>query len=305
MITIENLSVSFDGRTSVVDQMDLIIEDEKITVIIGESGSGKSVTISAILGILPKEATVKGSIKFNGIELLALSEREMNRLRGKVIGYVPQGGGNSMHPLINVGNQVAEPMVVHQKATKRKALNKASEWMDRVGLKPAGKIMESYPHTLSGGMRQRALIAMGAAGGADVLLADEPTKGLDDKRIDLIENLLLDLEGATIVCVTHDLRFAKRIADNVCVMYGGKVVEFADAESFFEDPWHPYSQMLLAALPENGLNSPDSFTPPAEEVAGCTFYSRCPKRDADCLNDIDLAGNDNHKVRCILNAAAN
>jgi len=300
MIEISNLSITFDGHSHVLDKMSLTIEDDKTTVVIGESGSGKSITILAILGILPTEAQVTGSIKHNGVELLTLSEKELHRMRGRDIGYIPQGGGNSMHPLITVGHQVAESVAAHQKIPKSKAFEKATGWLEKVGLKPTKEIADSYPHTLSGGMRQRALIAMGAAGGAKVLLADEPTKGLDDKRVAQIGELLKSLTEKTILCVTHDLRFAQEIADNVCVMYGGQVVEYAGVDSFFANPKHPYSQMLIASLPENGLNCPESVTPPNIERTGCSFYHRCPYKEIDCMNDVQMYRQGEHEVRCRL-----
>ena len=303
MIKIENLTVTFDEQVPVVNKVNLDITEGKKTVIVGESGSGKSVTIAAILGILPREAKIDGSIKLDDEDMLLLPEKRMNELRGKVIGYVPQGGGNSMNPLMTVGAQIAEPIEIHQKLSKSKAWVKAVEWMDNLGLKPAKKMAAAYPHTLSGGMRQRALMAMGAAGGARIILADEPTKGLDDKRISQIEELFMSMD-CTILCVTHDLRFARKIADHICVMYGGKIVESADSESFFSNPQHPYSQMLLTALPENGLNCPEGFTPPFEKRMGCPFYNRCPKQDAACLNDIDMTHSGNHKVRCRTDAFA-
>ena len=305
MIGIRNLTVSFGPNAPVVDSLDLDLEPGRTTVVIGESGSGKSVTIAAILGILPKEARVGGSITFAGRELLSLTDGEMNLLRGKMIGYVPQGGGNSMHPLMTIGAQIAEPVVIHQNEPRLKAFQTAIRWLNRVGLKPAEKIASAFPHTLSGGMKQRALIAMGAAGGADVLLVDEPTKGLDYKRVTEIEELFKSLRGKTILCVTHDLRFAKNIADHVCVMYGGKAVEFTDAEPFFTEPRHPYSRMLLAALPENGLNCPEAFAPPLDQGAGCLFYSRCPSQDEKCRQGAPAIGAGNNRVSCVLYAVAN
>ena len=303
MIKIRNLTVSFADDAPVVDSFNLDIEPGKTTVVIGESGSGKSVTMAAILRILPREAYVSGSITFAGQELLSLTDSEINLLRGKLIGYVPQGGGNSMHPLMTTGAQVAEPIAIHQKEPQHKAFQTAVQWLNRVGLKPATKIAKAFPHTLSGGMKQRALIAMGAAGGADVLLVDEPTKGLDSERVTQIAKLFKSLHGTTILCVTHDLRFAKHIADYVCVMYGGKDVEVADAESFFAEPKHSYSQMLLAALPENGLNCPEVFTPPIDQRSGCLFYPRCPCREDKCQQITPDINTGNHRVRCRLYAA--
>jgi len=305
MIEIKNLSVSFGGQLPVVDRLNLRLKPGKTTVIVGESGSGKSVTIAAILRLLPKEAQVRGNITLDGRELLSMTDAELNLLRGKTLGYVPQGGGNSMHPLLTVGAQVAEPIAVHKKLPKRSAFQAAVEWLGKMGLTPAEKIAEAYPHTLSGGMKQRALIAMGAAGGADVLLADEPTKGLDHKRVGQVEELFKSLRDTTVLCVTHDLRFAKNIADDICVMYGGKPVEFTDVDSFFSEPMHPYSRMLMSALPENGMQSPDDFTPPAEQRNGCVFYHRCPERTEQCLDEIRMLSAGKHHVRCRLYADKN
>jgi peptide/nickel transport system ATP-binding protein len=302
MIQIRGLTISFAGQAAVVDRLDLDIETGRTTVVIGESGSGKSVTIAAILGILPNEASVAGSITLDGVELLSLPDRDMNRLRGKALGYVPQGGGNSMHPLLRVGAQIAEPVIFHQKKPKKEAVRIAAEWLEKVGLTPSDKMSRAYPHALSGGMRQRALIAMGAAGGADTLLADEPTKGLDHRRIAQLSDLFRSLHGKTILCVTHDLRFAQSVADNLCVMYGGEAVEYSDAESFFKEPLHPYSRMLLASLPENGMECPDVFTPPIDEKAGCLFSHRCPYKKSDCLREIQMFSAGNHHVRCCLYA---
>ena len=305
MIEIRNLSVAFGEQLPVVDRLNLSLKPGKTTVIVGESGSGKSITIAAIIRILPKEARVSGSIKLDGLELLSLTDDEINHLRGKALGYVPQGGGNSMHPLLTVGEQVAEPIMIHKKVSRRKAAQIAEEWLDKVGLRPTDEISRAYPHTLSGGMKQRALIAMGAAGGAEILLADEPTKGLDYKRIEQIEKLFKSLHETTILCVTHDLRFARNIADDICVMYSGKPVEFTDVESFFSDPKHPYSKMLMASLPENGMQSPDDFTQPSEQRIGCGFYHRCPERSDDCLRDVRMLYTEKHHVRCCLYADSN
>ena len=299
MIKISNLTIMFGEQVPVVDQVSMDIEKGKKTIVVGESGSGKSVTILAILGVLPPEAKVEGSIMLEGNELLYLSENEMNRLRGKEIGYVPQGGGNSMNPLMTIGDQIAESIQIHKGTGKTGALEQAVEWLERLGLKPGTELAKAYPHTLSGGMRQRALMAMGAAGGAKVLLADEPTKGLDEKRISQIGEIFMLMKHTTTLCVTHDLRFAKVIADNICVMYGGKMVEVADSNSFFSNPLHPYSQMLIAALPENGLNCPEGYTPPFEKRTGCPFYNRCPKKETACLNEIEMISLGNHKVRCL------
>ncbi|MEG2286012.1 MAG: ABC transporter ATP-binding protein [Eubacterium sp.] len=300
MIEIKNLTIQFNGQAPVVDNMTLTIPDGCRMVILGESGSGKSVTLAAILGILPPEARLRGSIKIDGLELLNLNECEMRRIRGKVIGYIPQGSGNGMNPLMSVGEQISEPLIQHDGLDKREAFQKAKEWMEKLGLTPADRLAQAYPHTLSGGMRQRALMAMGIAGGAEILLADEPTKGLDEKRIAEIEKMFIALKTRTILCVSHDLRFTHKIADAVCVMYSGKTVEIADAKIFFSNPGHPYSKMMIEALPENGLKCPGGYAPPLEDRFGCSFANRCPKAFEQCVMAPEMISVKKHQVRCHL-----
>ena len=278
MIEIKNLTIQFNRQPPVVEEMSLTVPEGGRTIILGESGSGKSVTLAAILGILPSDAAVRGSIKIGGAEMLGLRERELRKIRGKVIGYIPQGSGNGMNPLMTVGEQVSEPLVEHSGLKKGEALQKAKAWMERLGLTPADKLAKAYPHTLSGGMRQRALMAMGAAGGAKILLADEPTKGLDEKRIAEVEKLLLALEDRTLLCVSHDIRFASRVADTVCVM-------------------------LLEALPENGLNCPGGYAPSINKRFACTFAHRCPQASGKCLETPEMTRVEQHNVRCHLYGA--
>lgn len=298
MIEIKNLTVRFGDAPPVLDNLNLTVKDKSRTVILGESGSGKSITLAAILRILPPEAKVQGSIVLEGKELFTLSDGDMQKARGSLMGYIPQGSGNGMNPLMTVGTQIAEPLEVHRGLDKKSALTKAREWMERLNLSPAQRLSEAYPHTLSGGMRQRAMMAMGASAGAPVLLADEPTKGLDEKRIADVEALLKEFTDRTVLCVSHDLRFTKRIADVVCVMYGGQSVEIADADAFFRNPLHPYSKMLLAALPENGLKAPGGYAPKDQSATGCPFYDRCPNAFEKCQTPPEMVGFKNHKVRC-------
>ena len=304
MIECKNLTVTFPGGITALEQFSLRVPQDENTVVIGETGSGKSVMLSAIMRILPPSARVTGEILLDGRNLLSLKEREMNALRGRRLAYIPQGGGSSMNPLLTVGDQVAEPLMEKNKVRKKNALNAAREWLAELRLGDPVKIAASYPHTLSGGMRQRALIAMGAITGAPLLLADEPTKGLDGQRVDSTANLLLSLKGRTILCVSHDLGFARRIAQHICVLYASQSVEECRCEDFFQRPLHPYSQMLLASLPENGLQAELGFAPPHGDTArrGCRFYDRCPRRSARCAAPPPVAEVNGRKVRCWLYA---
>lgn len=300
MIELKNLSVQFKGSVKALDNVDLIVPDEKNTVVIGESGSGKSVMISGILRILPPSAILTGSVLLDGIDLLTLKEREMTKLRGTRLAYIPQSGGTSMNPLLTVGYQIAEPMMEKQCMKKKQALSIAISWMKRLHLGNEEGLASSYPHTLSGGMRQRALIAMGGITGAPLLLADEPTKGLDGERIETVTEVFRELKNRTLLCVSHDLNFVKAIADYVVVMYAAQAVEYCTCKEFFDSPLHPYSGMILDAMPENGLNARLGFAPTHKEMSilGCRFYSRCPYRTEQCKNAPTMVKKGSRKVRC-------
>lgn len=304
MIEIKNLSVKFRGGVTAIDSLDLTAPDKQNTVIIGESGSGKSVLLAAILRILPASASVGGELLLDGTDLLRLSEKEMNRLRGTRLAYIPQGGGSSMNPLLTVGYQIAEPLAEKKAVPMKTALSAAIDWMKRLNLGSEEKLAAAYPHMLSGGMRQRALIAMGAITGAPVLLADEPTKGLDGERVETVTELLRQLTDRTILCVSHDLRFARLVSDKICVMYAAQAVEQCGGEDFFAGPLHPYSRMILEAMPENGLKADMGFAPPHSEAdrMGCRFYDRCPRRSAKCVQAPPMAERNGRKVRCWLYA---
>ena len=304
MIEINNLSVEFSGAVKAIDSLSLVVPGGKKTLIIGESGSGKSVLLAAMLQILPPSAKVSGSITLGGIELLTLSEKQMESVRGEAMSYIPQGSGNSMNPLLTVGYQVAEPLIEKKRIPKKTALISAVEWMKKLNLGNEEKLASAYPHTLSGGMRQRALISMGAISGAPVLLADEPTKGLDGERVETVTDLFFALDDRTILCVSHNLNFVETIADLVCVMYSAQQVEYCTNSEFFSEPLHPYSRMILDAMPENGLKANMGFAPTHKglESIGCHFYSRCPHRSDRCQLAPPLVEKHGRKVRCWLYA---
>ena len=187
-----------------------------------------------------------------------------------------------------------------QNETKSGALARAVDWMKRLHLGREEALAAAYPHTLSGGMRQRALIAMGTAGGAKTLLADEPTKGLDAPRAGQITGLFRQLQDRTLLCVSHDLRFARELADRISVTYAAQQVECCGRDAFFQRPLHPYSQLMLAALPENGLNASIGFAPPHQEYAGmgCHFYKRCPYASQRCRMPPPMVEREDRRVRC-------
>ena len=299
MIELKNLSVAFSSGAAVLDSMDLTVATGRKTVVIGESGSGKSVMLCAILHILPPNAIVSGSVKLNGLELLSLNEKELRRLRGSQLAYIPQGSSNSLNPLLTVGLQVAEPLTTLEKLPKKVALARAVDWLRGLRFGDEEALAEAYPHTLSGGMKQRVMIAMGTIAGAGVLLADEPTKGLDSEKIDAVISLLKRLDDKTLLCVSHDLRFAREIADDISVMYSAQQVETCSRDEFFSNPLHPYSRLMLEAMPENGLRAGEGYAPPTDEApTGCRFYSRCPSAQKKCHSPPPLVRLGARKVRC-------
>ena len=302
MLDIEHLSVRFGGASEAVSDISLSVGEKEKVVLVGETGSGKSVLLLAILQMLPASASVSGRALLDGTDLLTLSPKEMNRVRGERISYVPQGSGNGMNPLLPVGYQVGEPLMIHQNLSKKEALAWAVAALRRFDFGQEEKLARQYPHTLSGGMRQRAMIAMGVAQGAPLLFADEPTKGLDGHRIELVVDAFRRLEDQAILCVTHDLRFAQEVAQQMAVLYASQQVEWCSKEAFFREPLHPYSQAMLAALPENGLQAETGFAPPREDsqLAGaCRYYRRCPWKRSRCReNPPFFPVGDGRKVRC-------
>jgi peptide/nickel transport system ATP-binding protein len=304
MLKFHHVSVHFgQHHVQAVNDVSLEVKSGEKRLIIGETGSGKSVLLLSVLRLLPLTAQVSGSISFEGGDLLSLSEREMERLRGRVIGYVPQGGGNSLNPLLRVGEQVAEPMILHNGLPPMDALRRAVELLDRFKIEAPEQLARQYPHQFSGGMRQRAMIAMGIASGARLLLADEPTKGLDRENMEGVGQAFLQLRDTTLLCVSHDLRFAKQIASYITVMYAGQLVESASAEEFFTAPLHPYSAALVAALPENGMQSLVGFAPAntGDASPGCRFSARCSQKTHKCDVSPPMCETEGgRKVRCWL-----
>ncbi len=309
MLELQNLSVSFSssGETAAVRDVSFRVPDGRTTVMVGETGSGKSVLLLAILQLLPPTAQVTGRALLDGADLLALPEKKMAGIRGARIGYIPQSGGGSMNPLLRVGFQVGEPLMEHKGYTKAQAIEASVSLLRQFQLGDEEAVARAYPHQLSGGMRQRAMIAMGAAADAAVLFADEPTKGLDQERVELVVRAFAALQGKTILCVTHDLEFAEQISDDICVMYAAHLVEFSSKEEFFSAPLHPYSKALLLSQPKHGLRCEIGFAPPREagDKTGCPFYRSCPERTARCREMPPMAEIGTRKVRCWLYADRN
>ncbi len=302
MLKIQNLSVRFsaDEKNYVLRDFNIdVYENDKIAII-GETGSGKSIMLLSILGLLPKNAISVGSIKYRGRQLLKLSRKEYNKIRGNMISYVPQGGGSSMNPLIKIGRQIGEPLYIHKKSDKKSAFKRAIDALKEFNIGKEVQRANNYPHTFSGGMRQRALIAMGIISDPELILADEPTKGLDPTRVKLVEDSFLKLQDKTYIVVTHDLNFAKNIAQKISVMLSKYQVEYGNKQDVMENPLHPYTQDIIMAMPENGLKYHNKFDLRLKQVDGeCIYRQNCIYAHDKCNKMPPIATLENgRKVRC-------
>lgn len=299
LIEIKNLSVSFKGGDDVqaVNDVSLQIYPQDKLAVIGETGSGKSVLLLSILRLLPSSAEINGEILYQFKDILKLQRKELDEIRGGKISYVPQGGGGSMNPLLTVGFQIGEPLIVHKKYSKKKAFLESIDLLKLFNIDNGQQRAEGYPHTLSGGMRQRALVAMGISAGAEIILADEPTKGLDEKRIEIVADSFNKLSDKTIICVTHDLNFARKISKRMCIMYSSYQIEEGPTDKIFMEPLHPYTKDIINAMPENGLKVNNGFTEDQSEE-GCCYYSRCSCKEEKCKSVPPYFNVSDRKVRC-------
>ena len=299
LLDVENLRVRFDsyhGAIQAVDQVSFALEEGQTLGLVGESGSGKTVTCLALMGLLPPSAVVEsGSALFGGRDLFTLPERERRRLRGHALSMIFQDPMTSLNPFLTIGEQLVEVLVAHEVARGQEARARAARALGDVGLSNPEERLAEYPHELSGGMRQRVVIAMALLCNPKVLFADEPTTALDVTIQAQILELLAKLQhehGTAIVLITHDLGVVAGMADRVHVMYAGRMVEASDAESLFDLPLHPYTLGLLKSVPT--LATPHAAPlwsiegqPPdlAALPEGCAFRPRCPLAAARCERD--------------------
>jgi oligopeptide/dipeptide ABC transporter ATP-binding protein len=301
VLSVKNLTVGFptdDGLVHAVEEVSFDVFPNETLGIVGESGSGKSVTSMAILGLLPHTAKITGSIRFRGEELLGKSDRQLQPIRGQEIAMIFQDALTALNPVFTVGDQIAESVTVHHSLNRAELHSRVIDLLELVGIPNASQRYNQYPHEYSGGMRQRAMIAMSIANEPDVLIADEPTTALDvtiqAQVLDVLERIK-DRTQSSIILITHDLGVVAGVTDRVMVMYAGRQVELAHVEEIFYRPRHPYTQGLLASLPRLDRRSGDErlhriqgqppsliFLPP-----GCAFNPRCPHARAGvCDTDI-------------------
>jgi oligopeptide/dipeptide ABC transporter ATP-binding protein len=271
-----------EGRTRALDSVDLSIARAEAVGVVGESGSGKSMLALAIMGLLPPAIRVTaGSIRLDGQELLGLPERRMRAIRGARIGLVFQEPMTALNPLQSIGTQVAEALTTHGRAKRAEAMRAAVALLDRVGIPDAPRRAQEYPHRLSGGLRQRAVIAIALACDPVLLIADEPTTALDvtiqAQILGLIRRLATE-RGVAVLLTTHDLGSAYEICDAITVMYAGQEVESAPVDRFFAEPRHPYTRRLLASLPRKDgevTGIPGEVPNLTRAPGGCRFNPRC------------------------------
>ena len=289
ILTIEDLVIGFptpQGERRVVDGVSLSLAPGETLGVVGESGSGKTMTALAVLRLLPEPGhIVGGKIQLEGVDLLGLSEKAMRSVRGGRIAMIFQDPMTSLNPVFTIGQQIAETVQVHRGLRGAGAHAAAVEALRQVHIPDPERRARQYPHELSGGMRQRAMIAMALANEPQVLLADEPTTALDVTVQAQILALLGELRrttGMAVLLITHDLGVVAETCDRVVVLYGGQVMETADAQTLFDRPTHPYTQGLLASLPESAHDGRLRFIPGQPPTAGalgqgCPFRTRCPR----------------------------
>jgi peptide/nickel transport system ATP-binding protein len=315
LLDVQDLSVEFAGRgrwLRAVERVSFAVAEAEVMGLVGESGSGKTVACRAILRLLdgPNVRTPTGEARFEGQDLLRLSARELRQLYGRRIAMIFQNPSSYLDPLMSVGRQVAEPLVHHEGLSSREARARAIELLRQVGIPDPGHTAQAYPHQLSGGMRQRAMIAAAIACEPRLLVADEPTTALDVTVQAQILRLLLDLRdrtGLAIILITHALGVVAATCDSVAVMYAGRIMERASKRELIRQPKHPYTRGLLRSQPDlvvagDELPSIEGQLPALDQLpAGCRFHPRCPDARPACGRrevDLEPAGAD-HRVACI------
>ena len=315
LLSITDLHTCFEGPNGVihaVNGVNLSIENGQTVALVGESGSGKSMTALSVIRLVPPPGRIaSGVIELEGRDLLDLSDREMRMIRGSRISMVFQEPMTSLNPVLRIGDQLIEPLMLHRKLSRSEATDQGIALLQSVGIPSAGERMRDYPHQLSGGMRQRVMIAMALACNPALLIADEPTTALDvtiqAQILELIGNLRHSSKMG-ILLITHDLGIVAERSDHTCVMYAGRIVEDASTRELFSNPRHPYTLALLASLPQNSEPGKPLHTIAGQAPAssanlpGCGFCLRCPVARSECRQETPALReiSPGHRVRCWL-----
>ncbi|MEI2378789.1 ABC transporter ATP-binding protein [Priestia megaterium] len=317
LLEVKNLQTAFsinDSWHNAVDDVSFQVGRKRIIGVVGESGCGKSVLSLSVIGLLPKANSQirSGSVLFNGKNLTHLSEDEMNDVRGKDISMIFQEPMTSLNPVLTIGYQLQEVLFNHMNISKAEAREKSIALLKSVGISRSEKLIDEYPHQLSGGMRQRVMIAMAVACQPKLLIADEPTTALDVTVQAQILELLKEIQESndmSIIMITHDLGVVAEMCDEVIVMYGGKIVEHTDVDTLFYAPKHPYTKALLHSIPRmeddvEVLNTIKGIVPSLVNMprTGCRFVNRCPHAMEDCSSVTPVLRQDSqgHDVACLL-----
>lgn len=298
LLKVEDLSVSFDtlhGSVKVLDGISFEVGEGEIVGLIGESGSGKSVSAFAVMQLLGEQGCIdSGSVRFNGTDLASLSATEISKVRGKDVSMIFQEPMTSLNPVFTVGSQISEALTTHLGLSRKAANDRAVELLTEVGIPTAAARINEYPHQLSGGMRQRVMIAMALACRPKLLIADEPTTALDvtiqAQILDLLGNLRAE-SNLAILLITHDFGVIAEVAQRVIVMYAGQVVEVANVDDIFSSPLHPYTKQLMKSIPKITERCkvlpviPGSAPAPTNLPSGCRFHDRCPSATDKCSTE--------------------
>lgn len=312
LLEVRNLKTYFytdEGVVKAVDGVSFEIKREEILGLVGETGCGKSVTALSIMGLLPSAGKIiDGDILYKGRDLLSLSEKELYAIRGREIAMVFQNPMSSLDPVYTTGFQITEPLIAHRGLNRREAWRDAIAMIKRVRISDPEEIAKAYPHQLSGGMRQRSMIAMMLSCNPSLLITDEPTTALDvtiqAQILELLRKLREEI-GTSILMITHDLGVIAELCERVGVMYCGMMVEIADVETLFDNPMHPYTQGLLGSIPTGSkkrlVTIPGSVPKPINPPPGCRFHPRCGKAMDICKNKpTTIEVGKDHFVACYL-----
>jgi len=307
LLEIINLRAHFptkDGLVKAVDSVNLGMNSGERSGLIGETGCGKTVLGMSLIRLLLPSTRIEGKIIYKGRDLLKLDEEEMRKLRGKEIAMILQNPTTSLNPVLKVGDQIAEAVRLHQGLSKKEAKARAVEMLEAVKIPEAGRRANHYPHQLSGGMKERVMIAMGLACDPHFIIADEPTKGLDPATKSQIVALMKSATARkSMLMITHDLSVAGEICDRIAVMYAGELLEVASSESILKDPLHPYTVGFINSMPSRGLRPIRGFSPSLiDPPQGCRFHPRCDKATEACRHSHPemIKVKPGHQVRCLL-----
>lgn len=315
LLEVNGLTTAFTGdygETVSVDHISFYVDEGEAVCIVGESGCGKSVTSLSIMGLLGRGGAVTdGSVLFDDKNLLAMTEKELDQIRGNQITMIFQDPLTSLNPVFTVGNQITESIRAHMPLSKKEAAERAEMLLNRVGMPEAKETMKKYPHTLSGGMRQRVMIAMALSCNPRLLIADEPTTALDVTIQAQIMTQLRQLQkemGMSMVLITHDIGLVANMADRVLVMYAGQIIEEASVKELFGKPVHPYTRALLNTVPgirdepdRQLISIPGMVPENYDDIPGCRFVDRCPYRRPECdMPQEDYDFGNGHKAKCIV-----